>query len=115
MHVICAIWVPEVHFANTVFLEPVEGLESVPGARWKLKCIVCKARGVGACIQCNKPSCYTPFHVTCAQSAGVYMKVEPVSGMKSPGGSPYGVRKFIYCDIHAPSISPKVHPSPTTL
>ena len=67
-HVVCAIWVPEVHlssfrfnssspqvfFSNPVFLEPVDGLADVPVARYRLRCIVCKKKGAGACIQCHK-------------------------------------------------------------
>ena len=43
-HVICAIWIPEVVFANTVFLEPVDGIHNIPTARWKLSCYVCKQK-----------------------------------------------------------------------
>uniref|UniRef100_A0A914XI71 Uncharacterized protein n=1 Tax=Plectus sambesii TaxID=2011161 RepID=A0A914XI71_9BILA len=103
-HVVCAIWVPEVHFANTVFLEPIEGLPTVPPGRWKLKCIVCKDKGVGACIQCHKPSCYTAFHVTCAQSAGLYMRVESRKSPTKSGDDAVTVRKFVYCDLHAPAV-----------
>ncbi|KAG5889862.1 hypothetical protein JTB14_033712 [Gonioctena quinquepunctata] len=100
-HVVCALWIPEVRFANTVFLEPIDSIETIPAARWKLTCYVCKQKGVGACIQCHKSSCYSAFHVTCAQQAGLYMNMDTVKG----GGDsqPVLVQKIAYCDTHAPA------------
>ena len=40
-HVICALWIPEVRFTNTNFFEPIDSIESIPPARWKLTCCVC--------------------------------------------------------------------------
>ena len=82
-HVVCALWIPEISFQNPVFLEPIDGLRNVPKARWNLKCYICKKAGSGASIQCNKANCYTAFHVTCAQHAGLYMvmKVEKGDGI----------------------------------
>ena len=118
-HVVCAIWIPEVHFANTVFLEPIVGSENIDRARWKLMCYICRKRNVGACIQCDKQNCYTAFHVTCAQQAGLYMNIEeecveneaPSRGRKknnkntdadSSSSMVTEVRKCAYCDIHTP-------------
>ncbi|XP_063164010.1 bromodomain-containing protein 1 isoform X2 [Candoia aspera] len=100
-HVVCALWIPEVGFANTVFIEPIDGVKNIPPARWKLTCYLCKQKGVGACIQCHKANCYTAFHVTCAQKAGLYMKMEPVKEL-SGGGTTFSVKKTAYCDIHTP-------------
>ncbi|XP_037016060.2 bromodomain-containing protein 1 isoform X1 [Artibeus jamaicensis] len=100
-HVVCALWIPEVGFANTVFIEPIDGVRNIPPARWKLTCYLCKQKGVGACIQCHKANCYTAFHVTCAQRAGLYMKMEPVKELTG-GATTFSVRKTAYCDIHTP-------------
>ncbi|KAM4737689.1 bromodomain and PHD finger-containing protein 3 [Anableps anableps] len=100
-HVVCAIWIPEVCFANTVFLEPVEGVSNIPPARWKLTCYLCKQKGRGACIQCHKANCYTAFHVTCAQRAGLFMKIDPVreTGIN---GTTFSVKKTAFCETHSP-------------
>ncbi|XP_026472471.1 peregrin-like isoform X2 [Ctenocephalides felis] len=99
-HVVCALWIPEVRFANTVFLEPIDSIESIPAARWKLSCYVCKQRGVGACIQCNRNNCYAAFHVTCAQHAGLYMRMDQVN--REGDSMPVLVQKTAFCDAHAP-------------
>ncbi|XP_026865797.2 bromodomain and PHD finger-containing protein 3 isoform X1 [Electrophorus electricus] len=100
-HVVCAIWIPEVCFANTVFLEPVEGVDNIPPARWKLTCYLCKQKGRGASIQCHKANCYTAFHVTCAQRAGLFMKIEPVRETTA-NGTTFSVKKTAFCEVHSP-------------
>ncbi|KAG7456040.1 hypothetical protein MATL_G00247460 [Megalops atlanticus] len=102
-HVVCALWVPEVGFSNTVFIEPIDGVRNIPPARWKLTCYLCKEKGVGACIQCHRANCYTAFHVSCAQKAGLYMKMEPVKEVTETGDPTFSVKKTAYCGVHTPA------------
>ena len=101
-HVACALWVPEVGFSDTVFIEPIDGVGNIPPARWKLTCSLCKEKGAGACIQCHRANCYTAFHVSCAQRAGLYMKMEPVRELSEAGGVSFSVKKTAYCCAHTP-------------
>lgn len=101
-HVACALWVPEVGFSDTVFIEPIDGVRNIPPARWRLTCYLCKEKGVGACIQCDKINCYTAFHVSCAQKAGLYMKMEPVKEVTTSGAASFSVKKTAYCCSHSP-------------
>ncbi|XP_029902192.1 bromodomain-containing protein 1 isoform X2 [Myripristis murdjan] len=102
-HVVCALWVPEVGFSNTTFIEPIDGVSHIPPARWKLTCYLCKEKGIGACIQCHKANCYTAFHVSCAQKAGLFMKMEPVKEVTETGEPTFSVKKTAYCGAHTPS------------
>ncbi|XP_077424456.1 bromodomain-containing protein 1-like isoform X2 [Vanacampus margaritifer] len=99
-HVACALWVPEVGFSDTVFIEPIDGVRNIPPARWKLTCYLCKEKGAGACIQCDRVNCYAAFHVSCAQKAGLFMKMEPVKEGSAPGA--FSVKKTAYCCSHTP-------------
>lgn len=87
-----------------------DSIETIPAARWKLTCYVCKQKGVGACIQCHKNSCYSAFHVTCAQQAGLYMKMDTVKD--GSDSQPVLVQKIAYCDTHAPAGADKKGESP---
>ncbi|KAI8119161.1 hypothetical protein FF38_02406 [Lucilia cuprina] len=100
-HVVCALWIPEVRFANTVFLEPIDSIETIPPARWRLTCYVCKEKGLGACIQCHRNSCYAAFHVTCAQQAGLYMTMD-VNENAAHNDSSAHVQKYAFCHAHTP-------------
>ncbi|XP_029969164.1 bromodomain-containing protein 1 isoform X2 [Salarias fasciatus] len=102
-HVVCALWVPEVGFSNTTFIEPIDGISHIPPARWKLTCYLCKEKGVGACIQCHKANCYTAFHVSCAQKAGLFMKMEPIKEVTDTGEPTFSVKKTAYCGVHTPN------------
>lgn len=99
-HVVCALWIPEVRFANTVFLEPIDSIDCIPPARWKLVCYICKQK-TGACIQCNKNYCYSAFHVTCAQYANLCMRMDTVNSNEP--NQQMMVQKMAFCDQHTPS------------
>ncbi|KAJ8249895.1 hypothetical protein COCON_G00231110 [Conger conger] len=101
-HVVCALWVPEVGFSSPVFVEPIDGVRDIPPARWRLTCYLCKEKGVGACIQCHRANCYTAFHVSCAQRAGLHMKMEPVREASRAGAATVSVKKTAYCGAHTP-------------
>jgi NuA3 HAT complex component NTO1 len=91
-HLLCALWIPEVGLANTVYMEPIEGISKVPRSRWKLICTVCKRRE-GACIQCADRNCFTAFHVTCARKSKFYMSSNATDDTESMKA---------YCEKHSP-------------
>ncbi|OCF39768.1 hypothetical protein I317_06430 [Kwoniella heveanensis CBS 569] len=91
-HLLCAIWIPETGLGNVIYMEPVEGIESIPKSRWKLVCSLCREK-TGACIQCDNRNCFTAFHVTCARQVGL------LTSMKSLNEE--GVLKA-YCSKHLP-------------
>lgn len=96
-HVVCALWIHEVYFANPVYLEPIEGIDMIPRNRWKLVCYICKQK-TGACVQCTNRNCFQAYHVTCAKRAGIYMEME--KGMHGALSSKATLKS--YCDRHGP-------------
>ncbi|CAK7901274.1 nuA3 HAT complex component Nto1p [[Candida] anglica] len=96
-HVVCALWITELYFANPIYMEPIEGVDLIPKNRWKLSCYICKQKG-GACIQCHNRNCFQAYHVTCAKRAGLYMNLtKGVQGAITNKGS-----LRTYCDKHGP-------------
>lgn len=96
-HVLCTLWTPELYFANPIYMEPIEGISSIPKSRWRLICYICKQK-VGICIQCSKSTCFNAYHVTCAKRAGLYMKMK--KGVKAACNDKSTL--ISYCDKHIP-------------
>lgn len=65
VHLLCALWIPEVLFANTVTMQPVEGAGNLPAWRYDTRCSLCGLVR-GACVKCAEPTCRSHFHVSCA-------------------------------------------------
>ncbi|VDM98944.1 unnamed protein product [Thelazia callipaeda] len=101
-HVVCALWLNEVHFANNVFMEPIDGVENSIKRRQRLRCIVCKQK-VGACLQCSKKSCTRSFHVTCANAAGMEMRAELIDTKKRDNSA--DIRYIAYCHFHSTNVA----------
>ncbi|XP_011492662.2 protein AF-17 isoform X1 [Oryzias latipes] len=80
-HVVCALYIPEVQFANVLTMEPII-LQYVPHERYIKTCYICEDHGreskaaCGACMTCNRQGCRQAFHVTCAQMAGLLCEEE---------------------------------------
>ncbi|KAJ2657645.1 hypothetical protein IW148_005064 [Coemansia sp. RSA 1199] len=94
-HVLCALWIPEVGIANTVYMEPIDSIDQIPRSRWRLSCHLCHRRA-GACIQCTHRQCFTAFHATCARRAHLAMSVKPDRRTGDPVFR-------AYCERHTPA------------
>ncbi|XP_062235997.1 protein AF-10 [Platichthys flesus] len=96
-HVVCALYIPEVEFANVSTMEPIV-LQSVPQERYNKTCYICEDQGreskaaTGACMTCNKHGCRQAFHVTCAQFAGLLCEEQ--------GSDADNVKYCGYCKYH---------------
>ncbi|XP_045921665.1 protein AF-10 isoform X3 [Micropterus dolomieu] len=96
-HVVCALYIPEVEFANVSTMEPIV-LQSVPHERYNKTCYICEDQGreskaaSGACMTCNKHGCRQAFHVTCAQFAGLLCEEQ--------GSDADNVKYCGYCKYH---------------
>ncbi|XP_016350779.1 protein AF-10-like isoform X2 [Sinocyclocheilus anshuiensis] len=96
-HVVCALYIPEVEFANVSTMEPIV-LQSVPHERYSKTCYICEEQGreskaaSGACMTCNKHGCRQAFHVTCAQFAGLLCEEQ--------GSDADNVKYCGYCKYH---------------
>ena len=86
---------------NTCRWKSMECTFRVPAWRRRLVCSVCHVRGCGACIRCEMPSCTHAFHASCAQTAGVYMRLEPAF-IGANGSRAVPARRTVYCNLHRP-------------
>ncbi|XP_047951127.1 bromodomain-containing protein 1 [Salvia hispanica] len=62
-HLVCAIYVPEVFFADSAGREGIN-CDRVVKRRWETKCYICKSKN-GCAIDCSEPKCGLAFHVSC--------------------------------------------------
>ncbi|XP_067354540.1 protein AF-17-like isoform X2 [Channa argus] len=103
-HVVCALYIPEVQFANVLTMEPII-LQYVPHERYIKTCYICEDHGreskaaCGACMTCNRQGCRQAFHVTCAQMAGLLCEEE--------GPEADNVKYCGYCKHHYNKMSHK--------
>ena len=102
-HVVCALYIPEVRFANTRTMEPII-ISRIPREKYSKSCHICEEGNqernatIGACMSCNWASCRVSFHVTCAQNFGLLTEEE-----ESRDGST--VRFCGYCPTHLARVS----------
>lgn len=92
VHLSCAHWMPELELWSKNYTKSISGLGLIDKKRFKLTCSICKQRGIGCCIQCNKGKCPVSFHVECARISGVYLEFEAHNEEAS----------IAFCDKHKP-------------
>lgn len=106
VHVVCAIFHPELRFSDPKTLEPAEGFGAIPLARFRVRCKLCK-KSEGACVNCSQ--CQANIHVACAQQFGYQLgfDITPVKGSRANAvnmidmnGDKGTAAAVIYCKEH---------------
>ena len=102
-HVVCALYIPEVRFADTRTMEPII-ISRIPRDKFSKTCHICdegnqdRNASYGACMTCNWASCKVSFHVTCAQKFGLLTEEEETRDGNT-------VRYCGYCPNHLTRIA----------
>ena len=102
-HVVCALYIPEVRFADTRTMEPII-ISRIPRDKFTKSCHICEEgnqernASYGACMTCNWASCKISFHVTCAQKFGLLTEEDETRDGSS-------VRYCGYCPTHLTRIA----------
>ena len=113
VHVVCALWIPELRFATAKLLDSIEGIGSIPSTNYGQTCKLCKTNK-GVCVSCHQ--CAALFHVTCAQQYGYLIGFEltAVKGFRKDnintvtlGNETGTMSAVIYCREH--SVKTTVH------
>lgn len=66
VHVLCAVFSPEVSFTDPSRFQVVEGISTIPRQRWIVRCTIC-GEGRGAVFRCTE--CDEEYHASCAWNA----------------------------------------------
>ncbi|KAK9367137.1 hypothetical protein V1509DRAFT_627739 [Lipomyces kononenkoae] len=106
VHVLCAVWTPEIKFTDSYIMNAAEGIGLIPKNRFLDVCEICHLQK-GACTSCAV--CHVPFHVGCAFKAHYKFgfDVQPVKSTRRDSvsivklGSETGaVTPMIWCPKH---------------
>ncbi|KZS94692.1 hypothetical protein SISNIDRAFT_452784 [Sistotremastrum niveocremeum HHB9708] len=100
-HLLCAMYISETTVGNAAIQEPIEGVDKIEKARWKLICSLCGKGSGGACIQCAKTQCYTAYHTTCARQYKMLMPMKGAEGER--------LQLTSYCSKHLPKEQLEAH------
>ncbi|KAJ8102551.1 hypothetical protein POJ06DRAFT_205786 [Lipomyces tetrasporus] len=123
MHVLCAVWTPEIKFTDSYTMNAAEGIGLIPKTKFLDVCEICHLRQ-GACTSCAV--CHVPFHVGCAFKAHYKFgfDVQPVKSTRRDSvsivklGSETGVMTpMIWCpkhDLRKLTIHEILEPAPAT-
>ncbi|ELU07972.1 hypothetical protein CAPTEDRAFT_225801 [Capitella teleta] len=95
VHLVCALYIPGVAFADVDRLSPVTLFE-MAHTKWGSKeCSFCeddRFSATGVCISCDAGMCRNFFHVTCAQREGLLSEASPDEDIADPF--------YAYCKQH---------------
>jgi len=94
IHILCALWSPEVGFMNEETLEPIDGINDIPEDKWNQQCSLCN-ESIGVCTTCDEKECDESFHVGCARTYGLFVEAS------LPSGSEDDMSLTIYCKQHS--------------
>ena len=114
VHILCAVFHPEIRFGDAKSLERAECIGSIPTNRWSQICQVCGG-DKGVCVNCKQ--CAATYHITCAQSFGhqIGFDVAPVKvsrrdavNIVTMGEETGHATPVVYCKEHV--VKATVHP-----